>query len=507
VNILRGRETQFDGISVRYIPRRMLILKRPSKAAVRVYDIYGFFQTSFEEALRKMGIQIPELVSQGKRARAEFSWADLDFVREYNRVECQMMEQLAHALTDSFERAGIPGRSLYGPGALAERLLWSWKIRRQLRGGGHSRHYFAAMAYFGGRIETPKIGYMEDLYIYDINSAYPWAVTRLWDQRKSEYEWGDFEPGNPYGMFQVEFSFPTDTYLCPLPFRSQSGSIYYPLEGRGIYWAEEVESALQMRGRVKVYSGWVIRDPVPSTLCQLVPELFAKRKEMEQNGEYQQSRALKLALNSLYGKMVQSQGRAPFFSMEWAGFVTAAVRKKLWEAVRFMPDTVVSLATDGVILMGVKPRDFVGKIGENLGEWKASGPYAGYVLGSGIYRLEGPDGVRMGVRGGSMDWSDIPDQLNRQGYAIVRDKVFVSPLLAILHPNVFGPYRGRWMVRERIICPWRPGSKRIYYIHGADWRIDYRDSLPVVRAGDISEPYIPKGEDEARAEVMAEEDI
>ena len=81
--------------------------------------------------------------------------------------------------------------------------------------------------------------------------------------------------------------------------------------------------------------------------------------------------------------------------------------------------------------------------------------------------------------------------LNRHGYADVRDTVFVSPLLAILMPKAYGPYRGRWMQRRRILAPWTdPKTKRHYqYLAIERWDRDSCDSSILDGWMDESEPF------------------
>ena len=62
--------------------------------SVRIYDLYGFFQSSFVAACEDwLGKRAPDLalVRKGKRQRGGFQPAGLPFMREYNAAELRLM--------------------------------------------------------------------------------------------------------------------------------------------------------------------------------------------------------------------------------------------------------------------------------------------------------------------------------------------------------------------------------------------------------------------------------
>lgn len=76
---------------------------------------------------------------------------------------------------------------------------------------------------------------------------------------------------------------------------------------------------------------------------------------------------LKLALNSLYGKLAQRSGSGPYHDAAAAGLVTAMTRARLIEAIAYDPEAVVIAATDGVFSLRPLPLD----IGDGLGQLRA----------------------------------------------------------------------------------------------------------------------------------------
>lgn len=93
---------------------------------------------------------------------------------------------------------------------------------------------------------------------------------------------------------------------------------------------------------------------------------------------------LKLALNSLYGKLAQRSGSGPYHDAAAAGLVTAMTRARLIEAIAYDPEAVVIAATDGVFSLRPLPLD----IGDGLGQCGQSKPEDWpdlFIARSGVY--------------------------------------------------------------------------------------------------------------------------
>jgi len=107
-------------------------------------------------------------------------------------------------------------------------------------------------------------------------------------------------------------------------------------------------------------------------------ELAEKRVEAKQNAKQTCGaerekwqgieRAYKLALNSVYGKTIQTVGEhKPFLCPMWAGLITSHTRSRLMTAAIRDPQNLVCFATDG--LFASAPNAGV-KLGSNLGDWE-----------------------------------------------------------------------------------------------------------------------------------------
>lgn len=489
--MMRGEPVQVGVWHVSYYPKR--ILRAVTQGTlVEVFDVWSFFTSSFEEALKRMSIQDPGIIAWGKAERGRFSWRQFHEIMAYNTQECRLLEEMCRMLESGMLRQEIRITSWHGPGALADAVLKKAGVKGELERSNLGMDDLFARAYFGGRIETMKIGSFTGVQTYDINSAYPEATGYLWDQTKGEWERTPEWEANryPVSLWHLEWGLPPAAYIGPLPFRRSDGRIYFPARGRGWYWWPEAQIAMRLHPEVRVLEGRIWTGPHSTRLSAVVRDLYQRRLALKAEKREVEGHVLKLAMNSLYGKMAQTVGRAPWHSQAWAGYVTSFARARLREAVIGYEKEVIAFATDGISVSGRISLPVAE--GESLGQWKRETGWDALVLGSGLYRLRRGNEIRTGTRGGSrIDWDDVLNQLNRQSFAVVRDTVFITPMLAILMPHAFGEHRGKWLTRERTLAPWMDKkAKRSYQWMGiGDWGRDSADSTILDGWNEDSQPF------------------
>lgn len=403
------------------------VSNRPIKGStVRVYDIYGFFQSGFVPACEDwLGKKDPDLkiVRKGKRLRRSFQPSDLPFMREYNAAELRLMVRLVTALRAAFDEAKIPLTQFYGAGAAATAFLTKIEARNYIdhmeppaveQAGRHG--------YFGGRIEVPVYGNVPGpIYRYDVNSAHPSALAELPNLRAGHWVRGKlFRSDLPFSVYHVSWRFPRGCPFYPFPWRSPEGAIYFPPTGKAWLWQPEIAAALECGGFSKrailFLDAWhfVPDDPTERPFSQ-VREAYALRQRLKSEGKPAQ-KAIKLCLNSLYGKFAQSvssagrfgcedgHARKPtFHQIEYAGYVSSATRAKVYRAACQRPGAILAFATDGIL----STEPLVLPVSKELGEWSREEFKAATIVQSGVYRLFKDDGQWVAYGRGYAD-KDLP---------------------------------------------------------------------------------------------------
>jgi len=391
---------RWKNYEIEYIPSKRfsvgIIDKETNKVKKwrTIHDVAGFFQCSFVKALRTWEVGTPEqiaLIEEGKANRAEFTSAVTDEELEYSRMECELLAELMDKVRSASREAQIPIRQYEGAGCLASGLLSKYQVSNCSGELPAAVQDAAQSAYFGGRFEVTGIGQFENVYQYDINSAYPYQCLSLpcLSHGHWQYHADRFLPGDStVGLSHIRFcpALPVGVMgampICaPFPFRSKTGRIYYPLQGAGWYWNDEIRAAMdapEWQWDITITESWEWVPKCEHRPFNFVPEYYTKRQEWGKDGR---GKVIKLALNSLYGKTAQSVGRPRFSNPVWAGLITARTRALLYRLMCAAGDDILMTATDGIF--SLKPLDVA--VGKNLGEWSMNEYKQFFIVQAGIY--------------------------------------------------------------------------------------------------------------------------
>lgn len=386
-----GQFQEFGSYFVDYVPRKHIRVKATDGGIVTVHDTRSFFQCSFVQALEDFGIGTAEQrdhIRGMKGERATFSAADFGRMVGYCRSECQLLADLVGELRDRFAHVDMSAFPYEGPGPVAGRELTKHATPKQAPPSEVTD--LANRAYYGGRFEIAAHGTVPaPVYAYDIRSAYPDAMTRLpclehgrWvpgvesDLYVAQVEWDDLPTHRATG-WDEDAAYGA---MGPLPWRSKAGTIAFPTQGSGWYWSVELPDTATVTG-----PAWSYLNRCSCQPFGWVRELYEQRAAMEAERKGS-GIALKLTLNSLYGKLAQRVGKPRHLDPVWAGLITAMTRRKVYDVYRNHPRKVVMFATDAVFLIEPAPEL---ELGRQLGQWELENdgkPYEDFcVFMPGVY--------------------------------------------------------------------------------------------------------------------------
>lgn len=391
---------RYKHYKIKHLPGKWFkIYNLKSRIKVTIFDIWGFFQSSLISALKSTIADHPKMeflpdIEKGKNRRGRFTYDEMPFVTKYWKIENELCHALITRLREYLYAVGLRITSWHGPGAIASFGYRTNNIDAHKRNCGPDVYTAARYAYAGGRFERFHIGRYRKVYGYDINSAYPNAIARL--PSLSEGEWiHNVKPKKivEFGVYRISLRGPAiSSKPAPLFHRDNSGNISYPWRLDGWYWSPEIKAIIRTMPESKSvrihesyeYIGWKTRP------FEWVTKVYNQRKEMKANGAGAQM-ALKLFLNSLYGKMAQRAGwertgTAPHWhQLEWAGWVTSYTRAMLYELMYQIPfDKLIAVETDGIYTTAT-PDELVIKIGDELGQWEMTYYDEMIYLQSGLY--------------------------------------------------------------------------------------------------------------------------
>ncbi|MGI0135337.1 MAG: DNA polymerase [Candidatus Micrarchaeaceae archaeon] len=346
-------------------------------------------QTSVNSAIQYMEeLADPEIVAVFKLARGEsFTWDELPLIRRYNQLELQYGVEMQNDLREVFVQAGYPISSWHGPGSLARYALRQHKIQDAMAECPRDVWMASRYAYGGGRFEQFLAGYyIGDIRNADLNSAYPYAISLLPDLTKGKWiRMGSIDRANidpaKFAIYHIRYSSRArrmEDMRAPKPLflRGKDGSIRWPMQVEGWYWAPEAALVKNDPG-AEFIEGWVFEDN-GSKPFYWVNLLYNERLRLKEKGDPTEL-AIKLMLNSIYGQLAMRagweryKGKPPYHQLEWAGFITSWCKAQVYDLARkaYENDGLVSIDTDG-IYSRCDLRNFIprGKQSNRLGDWK-----------------------------------------------------------------------------------------------------------------------------------------
>lgn len=380
---------QHHGYGIRWIKGKTFEISRGDKTIV-VNDVISFFQRPFIAACDEYlgSYQGRDVLVREKARRGDFRMEELDGIGSYNQLELDLLVRLVNELRNRLNRVGLRPRRWNSPGAIAAALF------RRERVSEHRNENIpkpvataARFAYAGGRFEMIKYGSVKGrVFEYDINSAYPCALLEVPSLRDGEWirhTGEDARKHYRFALYRVQYSGSDPTIPGPIFVRAPNGTISYPLTAENWVWTPEYETLMEYCDvvadtRYNVVECWEYKETSNYRPFSFIRKLYDKRRELKRlkDGAHV---GIKLALNSIYGKLAQQVGwkaatdrfplRVPtYHQLEWAGFVTSWCRANVLRAALTDIHSVIAFETDALFTT----RALKVNVGTDLGEWEKS---------------------------------------------------------------------------------------------------------------------------------------
>lgn len=419
--LMKNNHMKWAGYYLEVLPGKWLQVTK-DKVTCRIYDLFSFFASSFVNALKTWNVGTDEQrarILAGKEQRGTFTLDNLETdVIPYWQQELDLLVQLADSLRDILYSAGIRPSRWHGPGAVADYLFREYKTK--LSKPEYSEIPSPVLdagqgAYAGGRFEAFRIGFYDGpIYSADINSAYPYAMSKLPNLATGSWLHYDGMPsesvlrGTRMAMFHVRYEYGPEANRAICYAGMPAGAHYrYPKSGTmhfrnrnpgvWIHLPEYRNLRSQfdngMFSTFDVMEAWVYIDDGTYPF-EWIREIYQQRREWKSAGNPAQL-AAKLGINSLYGKLAQrvggKNGVPTWHNLEWAGHITSTCRAMLYDASWRQYSDLVAYETDGIYstkpIVGLPNGE-----GVELGQWETE-TYSGVLyLQSGVYWLRDMEG-------------------------------------------------------------------------------------------------------------------
>ena len=384
----------FDGYTIEYIPRKKLSIRKGHHSTI-FFDVAQFYFESLPKAYEHNIGKLPDKYLEMKSKRSSFSnWyykQHMKQIRDYCIQDCILTKELAEHWVDLFYEAFsfYPARWI-SSAYLAEKVLYYNRIHiPKFNEIPYDVQELATNCYFGGRFEILKRGYIGQSYLYDINSAYPFALTKVPELTKGKWiQQNTINQKSLLGFFKIKVNIPDLKFVPPFAFRKNNMVCYPSGEFTTFATLEELKAVNEPK-YYNILNSWQYLDDNPTyPYKNFIENIYTKRLELKKRKDPLQL-PLKIILNSIYGKTGEIvRGRiGNIFNPVIFSFITGHARAHLYNFVKEhnIENDVVAFATDSICT--TKKLDINS---EKLGEFSLDKEGSDvFYLQNGFYRFNG----------------------------------------------------------------------------------------------------------------------
>ncbi len=382
-----------------FLPKKTLRISKGKHSWV-FYDITQFYvfkplQKAYQENIGKLPQNYLKMKSKRKEFSPRFYRMNRKQVRQYCIDDCKLTKELSQHWIDIFGKAfGIYTQRWISSGYLAEKVLINHNVEIPFfKDLPYDLQEFAWNSYFGGRFEIIQRGFIGEAWLYDINSAYPYALSKIPDIVKGTWRYGIREINKKalVGFFKIHVKYGDEEYLPAFAFTKISlngKKIVYP-SGEFVTYATLEELKNVDPKNYSILESWQYFDNNPTyPFRDFINTHYEKRMKLKKENNPMQL-PIKIILNSIYGKMGQKvNGRiGNLFNPVIFAYITGFARAQLYGFVKEhgVENDVVAFATDSVCI--TKKLDVNSS---ELGEFSLDKHGKDvYFLQNGFYRFNG----------------------------------------------------------------------------------------------------------------------
>lgn len=421
--LLACMEVEYKGFKLHYIPGKKFTIQR-GKHQAHHFDIASFYMTGLDYAAEMfLERSKKDLPFSRKELGSDWSiWAEhKERIIRYCYQDSELTRQLAKYWVDWADNFGVDASYPISPANVAGKHALKQNYPTYSEAFHRTVGKRAWKSYYGGRFEARKKGTFDQLYNYDIKSAYPSEMVEMpsTDQltwvKKDNNECLDFDLGFVKGDFRVS----DQADWAPIMSRQSDGLVFAPCGTHRNKWItlSEYRRCLEHEYTECQMETSIVANDDGSRPFDWIRDIYAKRVELKKNDDPREL-ILKIIINSVYGKTLQKnpvespvqvekyQGHAgnkqtimiegephvverkeydigPLFNPVYGSITTARTRCQCWDMMQKY-DTVMVM-TDGIL---TTEKAESSDLGTELGDWELDAKGRGLIIGNGLYQLE-----------------------------------------------------------------------------------------------------------------------
>jgi hypothetical protein len=437
---LREKQTvSYNEYVIKYIPKKFLRITRNKKDSITFFDMFNFYHHSAPGGKSDLNsvaahyLHDQKIDIGTKSFSKEYVQENWSQIANYCIQDAVLVDRLAALIIKEFELFDVYPRALYSTAYITYQYFSKktnyvtvkrfWDDHKKLLD-------YAILSYNGGKFEVTTKG-SGMLYDYDIVSAYPDEISKLYDISHADIVYSKrYEHAATYGFIYAAINIPINVN-SPVAWKWGSANIYPVGLYSKVITKTEYDYLKKYGCDLKIIDAvWIMCTSDKQPYREEVLKLVEYKKQYKAQGDYLRTHTVKILLNSLYGKFVQKIKKPEGWECSscwnpiYGSIITANTRTKITE-MQQLYKSIIAVHTDSIISTEPLPLT----TGKNLGDWAFEAQGEGVVLGCGIYQIADLSKIR-----GFRTSRKLIDVIKNQGYKIsLTDKHSISWREVIFH--------------------------------------------------------------------------
>jgi len=419
--LIHGNTIEYKGYSLTYIRPKMFKISKGHKT-LYFTDLFNMFKVSLNEASKDfLKDEKLDIINAKRLNRSLDYWnkKESDII-EYCIKDAKLTANLGNLLMKEIKEVKLQlPRYMTSNASLSKQFFRYNCYIPSLKKIPTRILDIAFQTYYGGRFEVLKRGYFDDLYYYDINSAYPETISELPSLKYGHWILSDeINPKECIGFYKVVLHIP-EQYISALILRTKGNTIVFP-SGHFGKWITWYEADLLREYIIKVVKGFEYVSHKNDYYPFRKPMLKLYKDKSRYKGVNDTwYHIIKITMNALYGCFVEKHEKLDgliysgiLFNPIYASIICAKTRWKLLTDVKKSEWKYLNaFHTDAVL--SIKPLSL--KCDDKIGNWKLEKHDSGVILMTGIYQV-GNISKRRGFKAEMVDWIKLLENNKDKDY-------------------------------------------------------------------------------------------
>jgi hypothetical protein len=394
--LYKNGKLEYNSYTITYINKKFFSVNRKHQDNYYFFDMYNFLETSLNKASEKFLKDKKMDIIDSSKLNTDLKYWNENYenIVKYCIKDAELTKRLADYFWNIvYSQMKYYPKHPFSKGKIAEEYFLDKCYVPTINNIPTKVLEYAYNSYFGGRFELLKKGYFEQVYSYDIKSAYPYQISNLIDF--SHGAWIEvnsktykLENSSAYtGFYECKISC-NESFFSPFIFKIGELNIFPNGEFKQFLTKQEIDfiqnnfedSEIEIIKGYEFYPDSDYQYPFKTEIERLYEW---KEKETDEDIKY----CVKIFMNALYGKFIQVSGdynrTGKLFNPLYASLITSGTRIKLLELALQSPDDIIMFSTDAVHSLSKLKISDKPQLGDFSEDFEGEGVY----IMSDIYNL------------------------------------------------------------------------------------------------------------------------